>query len=48
MILREIFLRRKEVTNIIKKEEDKIMEEIIWGPSSNVAIYNVYDVEMYI
>jgi len=36
------------VINIIKKGEDKIMEEIIWGSSSNVAIYNVYDVEMYI
>jgi hypothetical protein len=48
MVLREIFLRRKEVTNIIKKGEDKIMEVIIWGSSSNVAIYNVYDVEMYI
>jgi len=36
------------VTNIIKKGEDEIMEEIIWGSSSNVAIYNVYDVETYV
>ena len=48
MIPREIFLRRKEVTNIKKKGEDEIMEEIIWGLSSNVAIYNVYDVETYV